>query len=868
LSKLWPVVLGALALLSGACTAFPEIPSGQCGNGVIEPGEDCDTFSAPETPGSSCIAKGLVGECHFDCSTRGGRKPVCPSGWGCDSDAICRPPNGEFSSPTSVGDVGAWSLGAADFDGDGQEDVMSSEPLDGIGETRIKFLYFDERGELSDTRSFPKLVFSPIIKSLSGDASQPEVAFSTGSPGMMRGRSDRSWLPETFTSYRVNGTSVRLVTIADPRFDTPSAFISVLSPEASLGASRGSELDVTDEVTGQLRAQARVAWGIQDLVGELVSGPVLEDKLESPCFDPVFALKNQRYFSILNVCRYDSKTDKVTYREPLVQTDISLDPPAIIDRGPLLADLNGDGHLDVMLDAGGKPYVSYGDGVTLAVATPYQLSLRNENEISADIPMPIAAGDFTGDGAPDFVFSDGLLVSVSSPDWDLPAYTDSLRNRLGGPITSAKIADFNNDGYLDVATASNGGLNVAVFSGAPGPLFAGSIISTSAPVQSLGTADFDADRIQDLAVLEVPRIGETTSTVKIGYGAAFSGLLPLSPVAWLNHVDQLVSLDLGGIGGLALASSDLIAGQSSGAVTLMNGDTDRIPIAPFALTDFSATRSVLDSLAYSVALGRFTPDSTGDLIALAFPTPASTTAPVSPSNIWLVANVRDAGAVSQRLPAELDARLKPVVVLHHNFDLTSDAASASADLDGDGLDEAVFVMPAGEGQTHCGLLTVGASASAATRVAPREPVVFEAPCADPAVIPVDADSDGFVDLAVLTGRTNDADRKLYVFWNDGSGGFSNTSLSSISSPDDSPQGFSVLPRSHAQSLAFVYVTSTALRLVGAPDSERAFPTPATLGEPFTGGTGVTAADINGDHVKDIVLAQSGKLSVLKAQLGP
>lgn len=866
MSKSWLLLSSALALLSSACTAFPDIPSGVCGNGVIDPGEDCDSFPDPDTGGSRCLAKGTAGECHFDCSIQGGRNPLCPSGWGCDSDAICRRPTGEFVPSASLADVGAWSLAAADFDGDGRDDVMSSEPLDGVGATRIKFFYFDQRGELTDTRSFPKLIFSPVIATLADNDLRSDVAYSTGGLGMMLGRSDRSWLPETFTSYRVNDTSVRLAPLVDPRFGAPTAFLSLLSPDAALNSSRGSEWDVIDDKTGQLRVQAHVDWRIEDLVGELVSGPIFEDKLSSPCLDPVFALKGRSYFSALNVCRFDSKTNQTTYNDRLEQIDIALDPPAPIDKAPLLADMNGDGHLDVLVGAGGKPYVSYGDGASLSVATPYRLSLRNEDEISADIPMPIAAGDFTSDGVPDFVFPGGLLASVTSPGWDLPAYVDHLRNRLGGPITSASIADFNGDGNLDVATASSTGLNIAMYSGAPGPLFAASIISTSAPVQSLATGDFDGDRLPDLAVLEVSRSGETTNTVKVGYGTQFSGLLPLRPVAWLNHVEQVAAVNGGGFSGLALASSDLISDRASGAVTLLNGDTDRIPIAPFALTEFSATRSVLDSVAFSVALGRFTPDSSGDVIALAFPMPSSASAGPQPTNVWLVANVREPGAVSTRLPAELDTRLKPIVFLERDADLTSDIASAAADLDGDGLDDAVFVMPAGEQQARCGLLTIGASASAAATIAPREPVLFDAQCADPAVTPVDADSDGFIDLAVLTGRSNGFDRKLYVFWNDGSGGFSNTRFTQISAAEDSPQGFSVLPRSNEQDLAFVYVTSSELRRVVAPSSGREFPAPSTLGEPLSGGTGVAAADVNGDHVKDIVVAQSGNLSVLKAQL--
>jgi FG-GAP-like repeat len=869
LSRSWLLALSALALLGSGCTAFPDIPTGECGNAVVDSDEDCDSFSDPNTPHSECRAKGTVGECHLDCSSRDGKQPSCPSGWGCDSDALCRRPTSEFLPPLSVDDVGAWTLGSADFDGDGREDVMSSEPLDSIGLTRVKFLYFDQQGALADTRAFPKLILSPTIKTYPGDEPRSDVTFSNSALGVMLGRADRNWIPQTFSSYRIDDTSVRVAAIGDPRFGAPTAFITLLSPATPRLPAPGSDLFVIDQVTGQLRVQAHVDWSIGDLVGEFTSGAILEDKLASPCLDPVFALHGQRHFSILNVCVYDSENGETTYRDPLEQTDIALEPPAVIDSGPLVADMNGDGHLDVLLGAGGKPYVSYGDGLKLAVATPYRLVRKDEirnKDLSPDIPMPIAAGDFTGDGAPDFVFSDRLLISTTAPGADLPVYSDELRNRLGGPITSAKIADFNGNGYLDVATASNASLNVTLYYGGPGAFFSPSIISTSASVQSLATGDFDRDELQDLAVLEAPPSGETTNTLKIGYGATFGPLLPLSSAARLNQVEQLATIDGGGISALVLASSDVIAGRPSGAVTLLNGDPDRIPFAPFALTDFSATRSVLDSIAFSVVVGRFTPRSGGDLIALAFnqPTPKSDEVPAM--NLWLLANVRAAGAESKRMHAELDPRLKPVVFLDQNSDFTIDSASASADLDGDGLDEAIFVMPAGEQQAECGILTVEASSTGGDAITARDPVLLDDACADPAVFPVDADGDQFKDLAILTGRTNDPDRKLYVFWNDGSGGFSNTNFTLISSPEDSPQAFTVLPGSEQQALAFVYVTPSELRRTTA-SSARVFAEPSTLLGPFTGGTGVTAADVNGDRVKDIVLAQSGKLSVLKAQLG-
>ncbi len=117
------------------------------------------------------------------------------------------------------------------------------------------------------------------------------------------------------------------------------------------------------------------------------------------------------------------------------------------------------------------------------------------------------------------------------------------------------------------------------------------------------------------------------------------------------------------LGRWLMASSNQIDGHANGAVTLMNGDHDRVLFAPFALTDFSATRSVLDSVAFGVAVGDFTQPGSGDLIALAFNQPTPKSKEVSPMNVWLVADARAAGAESTA-PAR---RARPATDAGHVF---------------------------------------------------------------------------------------------------------------------------------------------------------------------------------------------------------
>src|ERR1700722_5978533 len=95
------------AALLADCSNLPAIAADTCGNAVIDPGEDCDSF--PVAPGTSCRPPGSpVGECRLDCTAGAGN--VCPSGWGCGVDGICREPSGEFTRQSQVVAADAWRV--------------------------------------------------------------------------------------------------------------------------------------------------------------------------------------------------------------------------------------------------------------------------------------------------------------------------------------------------------------------------------------------------------------------------------------------------------------------------------------------------------------------------------------------------------------------------------------------------------------------------------------------------------------------------------------------------------------------------------------------------------------------------------------
>jgi len=815
-----------------------------CGNGVVEAHEDCDTFSP--NGASVCRPKGTDGECHLDCRPRSdGTRPSCPANWGCDFQGICRAPTGQFEASAEYRVGGAWSLASGDFDGDGRADVVSREPVDAIGRAKLRFHYFDDKGALADTRLFPKLVSSPAIADLSSEG-RSDIVFSDFRVGVLLGQADRSLVPETFPSYHLPSASVRLVAVYDSlvESDTPVMVFATLNGVAGF--------HVPDH-NGALQLKGELPGPIDTLMGDPINGNLFEDPATSPCLELVFAVRGADRFSVADTCQRSATTQEVQWRDPAEQLMVLLDPPAPIDAPPFIADMNVDGHLDVVLGAGGRPYVSYGDGRALSVAIPYRLELANPDEVKPDIPMPLAAGDFTGDGRVDFVFRDRLLVSIPAPGSPLPRYVPVQPN-AAAPWTDAKIADLNGNGKVDVVAASSARLDIDFFNGTGTQFLTRFSIPTERPVQHLAVGDFDGDLIDDLAFVETAVSASERDAVMIAFGAYAGPPLPPTAVARVKRTEGLSVSEQDHIATLMVSSAETVGGKTGGVFTLLDGSGDRLPYAPLNLVSFTSDGLVASSAALALTIGGFTADRQGDVMALA-------TRDAIAWELWLLPEIETSDHEPARFRWDLDPRLVPARLAE--ISVVVNIGSASADVDGDGRDEALWAMPA-DSERHCGLAIVGIEADGSA-IVPRGTLVLDEPCLGPQLLPVDADGDGAVDIALLTGAQGELGRKLMLLWNDGKGQFSSASVSVLSGIDESPQGVAVLAGTSERPLGFAYVTDVAAMLVNASATPRRFDPPRELAS-VARGSGIVAADVNGDGVTDLVLAASGNLVVLQAQL--
>jgi Bacterial type II and III secretion system protein/FG-GAP-like repeat len=215
------------------------------------------------------------------------------------------------------------------------------------------------------------------------------------------------------------------------------------------------------------------------------------------------------------------------------KTPISVSLPAGYQpAGLAAADLNGDGHIDlVVADSGNNTFsvlLGNGDG-TFEQRTDYP---------TGDEPVYAALGDFNGDGAPDIALADEGSNSVTiyynqENNSSVPLgkfVPGSTRDFSAGTgPTSIAIADYNLDGSADLAVSDATDNAVTVLLNAGGGLFAAlsEVPVADGPV-SITTADFNDDGRPDVATAD-SSAGEATvilnSTSLFGAGSQSSNSL-------------------------------------------------------------------------------------------------------------------------------------------------------------------------------------------------------------------------------------------------------------------------------------------------------------------------------------------------------
>ncbi len=260
---------------------------------------------------------------------------------------------------------------------------------------------------------------------------------------------------------------------------------------------------------------------------------------------------------------------------------------------PVAGDFNGDGVPDLaVVNPCSSSYCGSGYGsVTILIGNgdgsfqdpvPYATGTYQ--------PMSVATGDFNGDGVPDLVVASQCASSASCGSGQVSVFLGNGDGTFQSPVSYASgsgssyfvaVADFNNDGYLDLAVANqtSAGSTVSILLGNGDGTFQqpAGFATGAASAQFMAVADFNSDGALDLAVAN----GGTQDSVSILLGNG-DGTFQ-APGVYASGGSSAATIAVGDFNGdgapdLAVANgcanyNNLVC-SSSGAVGVLLGNGD------------------------------------------------------------------------------------------------------------------------------------------------------------------------------------------------------------------------------------------------------------------------------------------------------
>jgi hypothetical protein len=923
--RLRPLFLGIVVLLLD-CAPLDKLTPNACGNGVVDDAEDCDTFpnDAADKTHARCGAP-TDGDlaCHLRCGLQadGVTSLVCPEGWGCDVKHVCRQPTGEFDDALGAVSGGAKQLQIGDFDGDGRRDLVASGLRDRSA-SRLRVHYFDDLGGLAQVALLPAAAVAPAVFDHDHDG-RDAIAFGLidpnrgGSLGVVSGLADRTFLPVVFPSATLPSVeaapvfvfpqvdNVRLPTAMTDREDNS---ILILLKDPSAGALLRS-------LNGELNGGSKLNRVIPDgpapseVRGAMVSARVFDGSTTSACGEVVIAAQvaaGPRVF-VISPCRIIAGTGRSGWdsASPGGLTSIVI-PQALGDRGVLVADLDGDQHLDILVDTVTEPFVMYGNATGTGLSTPalWKPTVMADPALTAPVGMPLAAGDLNLDGKADLVFGTGVATRTTiavAGDAGAPsagdgtyAFTFADGQRTW---TDAVVGHFGADLLPDVVTATFRAPDLQVYISGAGGKTTVTSVTTNGVVEAFVKGDFDGDHIDDVAIAESTALPDK-SDLSIAYGRPFGGLEPPQRIGTVDKSKGLAVVPHGAapadLGSFSFYRAQATGPQST-AFTVLVGSSERQPLAPlFFIESLSCTRDVTAMegcmpkrvsrpgdanrqwLPFALAAGPLGDPTNQAVLAYAAGVGGAGGLALG---VW-VANATTTGLGGLEAPKEQQV-LDSGGFSSDLYDLSSRAAkivTATRDIDSvpDGLAE-VIVATNAQNATDAMLMVVHPthlhpdtqSSAPGLRMGTAGQIET-----------VDLDGDGLFDAVVRFDLP--APGKIVAFLNDGNGGFSNAGITLTLPPPPAgtadpgnPVAFAAIPVRGApvagaagQTNALAVLTEHSVVLATLRPDKQGFdvkPLASHLTKTnIEGATGIAAGDFNGDGLQDIAIANGGITLLLQA----
>jgi hypothetical protein len=662
------------------CEELREIPANRCGNTVIDAMEDCDTFVPELEPNAACGKPDPESdrECRYICGKQeDGSEPECLEGYACGVDQICRRTTGSFDQVGEPFPGDVYQVQLADFDGDGRLDVLTT----GANELRLRF--FDGDMQLAAMETIPSFHAAPNIGQLTGDT-RADFAFRAGPGlGVIRGQGDRTLTPTQYpfesAPPKTDATIIVLDSLLDAynvdevliMFRALTGEATIVNPKAAIvGEGAGFFLELHSLIKGPQRDVA---------AGDVLTAHKCEDIVVAHRGSKDMAPIDRHGLLVIEPC--DETTQSVYETDTKKRmVHVFLPEDHEVRTGPRIADLNGDGNLDLLVGTSMPCTVNMksttccamevaygvpaGDGFssTLAPGQEADNMMRPVNYIDLDLddsfhrecppydpdqspvlPLALAVGDLNNDGTVDYVDPERIWLGKVTNDAAGVHLTYEGVSAVG-PWSSAVIADFNLDGAPDII-----GGNVTV----PGlDFYQGSVdqgnlniplssfrIPTTQPPHNLTVGNFDGDLAPDLAISEFSNADH--DALSVAFGRPLD--VPAAPIEMgrLDTIVQLASgnlarftyekdyiLDLVAVSARALTEAGQQQGTSGGLLTkafqesvlLFPGSTDRFLQSPVRLRSRHKDATLKDidvgDYPYRTVIGQFSGDQHADVAVL------------------------------------------------------------------------------------------------------------------------------------------------------------------------------------------------------------------------------------------------------------
>ena len=251
-----------------------------------------------------------------------------------------------------------------------------------------------------------------------------------------------------------------------------------------------------------------------------------------------------------------------------------------------VADFNGDGSPDLAVTDGGNQliFILLGDKTG---------SFTLKSTISnSSAPVQVITGDFNGDGHPDFlargVLGQNVSVYLGNGDGTFqPGVSYTGPNHIGSVV----LADMDGDGHPDMVVVGFGNV-ISILHGNPDGTFAATSSGDTTLAGSLfsviGVQDFNGDGILDIAILSEDGIGILLGQGSLTYSAPVYFMIgPTQPIVTaLADFNQDAHL-----GFAATAPGGIVLLKGVGDGTFLSVDTYLVPglagFVGFGVADFN-----------------------------------------------------------------------------------------------------------------------------------------------------------------------------------------------------------------------------------------------------------------------------------------